>query len=940
MSAAPVPPFTFLTLGRAELRATEDARSPIALQPKRLALLAFLAMTTRAPQSRDQIIALFWPEASQDEGRAALRQALHHLRQRVGEEAITSTADGRVVLDATFVRCDASDLEAAMQAGDDARALALYRGDFLDGLLPRDTSAEFEEWMDRTRRRLRVLAANAAQRVASAATRVGQFDAAVSAATRWTEIAPDDEDAVRTLLRLLEQQGRAGDALTTADRVAREFEQRLGVPLSAETLRLISDIRARRIVQADDVTAEATSPGATTRRTPSLQPAREARSSADSIQPVVPTNDRSRKPWVIVGVVAATAALMFAALRGWSDEPATTVADAAFPPDRIIVTDFRDNGNGLGATVAAALRVDLAQSPQVRVLTGAQVRDAAQLSGSSEGPSLSDSLIRTIAVREGIKAFVTGEVSRVGGNWLFTATLVNAGDGSALVSARETAEDSLQILAAIERLSRKLNTRVGKALALQPNVLPLERATTSSLAALRAYSDGIRLLDDGQREQGIALLEDAVRIDTAFATAWRMLGSTWSGLGEPAKSQLALTQAFTHRERLTFRERYLLEGSYYRNFARDQTKAVAAYRTLLAAYPNDVAGMNNLALVYVSLQQHAQAESLFRRVVAADSTLVNARLTLAEQIAMQRRHDDAAAVMNEAARRFPDHPTVRLTPIYLATAAQQWARAESLATARLNSGVSSIQRIDALQTLAQIEMVRGQVERAERHLSDAMQLALTEDSPYRYLSSAITSSWLALRYRGDVSEARATLQRALARVPLNTIDESDRPMAALIAVYIALGQQAQAMQLAGGVSAPRVMSVEREYAKGLLLLADGRASEAATILAREADAVHDCAMCPLPSLAYARATAGDTAGAIRAAEEYLEAPYIHRFEPDAVELPELLLRLAGWHDRRGEAARARTARQRLLDLWVDAEPNLNGQIADLRRRIAGPTGKN
>lgn len=935
---------TLFALGRAELRSGDhESGALVPLQPKRLALLAYLAMNaTRGAQSRDRLVAFFWPEAGQEEGRAALRQALHHLRQRLSEEAITSAPDGRLTLDTAVVRCDAAELEAAAAAGDDAQVLALYRGDFLDGLLPRETSPEFEEWMDRTRRQLRDTAARSAERLAKAALDSDRYDDTIASSTRWLEIAPDDERALRTLLLGYEKCGRAADALTVADRVAKEFAVRLGVPLSGESLSLIAAIRARR--QKESSNAEATS--AMHAPVPlRIEPLVSSQSPSTAAASPVAEKRKSGNKFPLSGalfaallIVVGSVGAVFEIIRygnSAKEKVARAAATATLVQDRLIVTDFRDGGSGLGAAIAAALRVDLAQTPQIRVLTSAQVRAAARRSEIPDEIFVNDSLVRTIAEREGVKGFVTGEVNRVAQNWMLSAQLIDARNGSALVSVRETAEDSAQLVSAIERLSRKLLAGVPGALASQAAIVPLDQVTTASIGALRAYSEGLKLIDDGERIKGITSLELAVSLDSGFATAWRMLGATWSAMNEPARSSHALERAFANRTRLTFRERYLLEGSYYRNVKQDYTAATNAYRTLLATYPGDLAATNNLALTYVSLNAHAEAESLLKRVIATDSTIAGAYLTLAEQTAMQRKFGAADSVMREAKRRFPDHVTVRLTPIYLATAQQRWAEAESLATVRLNSDLDGIMKVDALQTLARIELLRGKVLVAEKHLDESLALALKEKSEYRYLTGAITSAWSASRYHNNSADAREILANALKRIPLESIPHADRPLGALIEVMTQIGLKAEAKRLAGGMDAPAVTEEERAYVRALLQIAEGNAAAGAAILAEIAAAGSGCPMCVLPALASARAAAGDTTGAIRAAEEYLASPYIHRFEPDAFELAETISRLASWYEKTGDSAKARATWQKLVDLWVNADSTVSSRRADARRYAAG-----
>src|SRR5437899_12372641 len=90
----------------------------ILAQPKRVALLAYLAAATpRRPHRRDSLIALFWPELDQEHARAALRQALHGLRQTLGDDVLVTRGDGDIGLDAERIRCDVVEFARAAEVG-------------------------------------------------------------------------------------------------------------------------------------------------------------------------------------------------------------------------------------------------------------------------------------------------------------------------------------------------------------------------------------------------------------------------------------------------------------------------------------------------------------------------------------------------------------------------------------------------------------------------------------------------------------------------------------------------------------------------------------------------------------------------------------------------------------------------------------------------------
>ncbi|HEY1320010.1 MAG TPA: hypothetical protein VGF32_07175, partial [Streptosporangiaceae bacterium] len=54
--------------------------------PRALALIAFLAAHAGAPQSRQLIAGLFWPDSADAQALTNLRRELHHLRQALADE--------------------------------------------------------------------------------------------------------------------------------------------------------------------------------------------------------------------------------------------------------------------------------------------------------------------------------------------------------------------------------------------------------------------------------------------------------------------------------------------------------------------------------------------------------------------------------------------------------------------------------------------------------------------------------------------------------------------------------------------------------------------------------------------------------------------------------------------------------------------------------------
>ena len=216
-----------MALGRTELRVAA-AGKVVVLQPKRLGLLAYLAVA--APGRfvrRDLILPLFWPELDGPRARNALNKAVFYLRQVLGEGVLTGRGDDEVGLSGERFWCDAVALDEAVADQGWGEALELYRGDFLPGLYL-SGAAPFEEWLEVERTRLRRQAARAARGAAEALMAGDDAPGAVEAARRAVSLAPDDEQAVRYLMALLDRLGDRAGALRVyedfAARMRREFE--------------------------------------------------------------------------------------------------------------------------------------------------------------------------------------------------------------------------------------------------------------------------------------------------------------------------------------------------------------------------------------------------------------------------------------------------------------------------------------------------------------------------------------------------------------------------------------------------------------------------------------------------------------------------------------------------------------------------------------------
>lgn len=243
---------------------------------KTTALLAYLVLT-RSPHGRAKLMEMLWPELSEERAAAALRRALWDQRHRLGRE------DGPDVLlaDRQTVafngglphECDVERFQAlcaasshrSETAGDEAGALraaiALYRGDLLDGFTL-EGAAAFDEWLAGERERLRLVALQAVRRMTALMRGRGELVRALGYARRLLTLDPWLEEAHRAVAELLALTGQHGAALQQLETCRRVLAQELGVSPSARTLELERRLREpRRLDSASEAGArEATGP--------------------------------------------------------------------------------------------------------------------------------------------------------------------------------------------------------------------------------------------------------------------------------------------------------------------------------------------------------------------------------------------------------------------------------------------------------------------------------------------------------------------------------------------------------------------------------------------------------------------------------------------------------------------------------------------------------
>lgn len=115
---------TFYTLGTIVLQRNGRELEAVVASPKRLGLLAYLALARpRGLRRKDEVLALLWPERGQKATRNALRNLLCHIRQELGKDAIINWRSEEVSIGPDRLWVDAVAFEKALDGGTCGRPL-------------------------------------------------------------------------------------------------------------------------------------------------------------------------------------------------------------------------------------------------------------------------------------------------------------------------------------------------------------------------------------------------------------------------------------------------------------------------------------------------------------------------------------------------------------------------------------------------------------------------------------------------------------------------------------------------------------------------------------------------------------------------------------------------------------------------------------------------
>jgi tetratricopeptide (TPR) repeat protein len=283
--------------------------------------------------------------------------------------------------------------------------------------------------------------------------------------------------------------------------------------------------------------------------------------------------------------VAAAAVLV--ALGAWLFFSRKADAHTLTDKDTVVLGDF---SNATGDTVfdgslRQGLSVQLEQSPFLSIIPDQQIHQTLKMMQKPDA-KLTPDVARELCQRLGSAAVLTGSIAQLGAPYLLTVKAESCANGETLASTDATAADKSHVLDALSKTARDIRNKLGESLStVQKFDTPLEQASTSSLDALKAYSNGIRTIYTQGDKASIPSFQEAVAADPQFALAYVYLGIANTTIGNQTAGMQASRKAYALLDRVSGPEKFLITAIYNKEVTGNLEKAEQACDLMVQEYP-------------------------------------------------------------------------------------------------------------------------------------------------------------------------------------------------------------------------------------------------------------------------------------------------------------------------------------------------------------------
>jgi tetratricopeptide (TPR) repeat protein/predicted Ser/Thr protein kinase len=457
-------------------------------------------------------------------------------------------------------------------------------------------------------------------------------------------------------------------------------------------------------------------------------------------------------PWRRLAVTGALIVAIAAGFSWYMIKRQLAAKSGLHAPVSVLVADFENHTGDpvLDDTLEPMLGVALEGASFVNAYSRGEARKLAQKLPNPTD-KLDEQSARLVAVSQGVNAIITGDISLRGDQYDISAIALDAVSGNVIAKAEITAANKQEILPDLPKLAEPIRKALGDSTPASKQFEEVSGGfTAASLEAVHQDALGVDEQFAGNFQEAFDSFQKASQLDPKFARPYTGMAAMAQNLGRPGDAVKYMKLAMQHEDSMTERERYRNLGLYDLTTG-DWQNCVDEYKQLVARYPADRVGQNNLASCYVQLRKAPEALAAAKQAVAIVPKGVGQQLNLA----------------------------------FISAFAGDFAASETVARTALEISPSAAQ---GYLVLAEAQLGEGEMDKA----ADSYHQLERFGAPGVSTANAGLADLAA--YQGKYSEAAAILtQGANADVANKSADNAARKYAALGNIEILQGHNAAAL---------------------------------------------------------------------------------------------------------------------------------------------------
>jgi len=412
------------------------------------------------------------------------------------------------------------------------------------------------------------------------------------------------------------------------------------------------------------------------------QNAGEVRSELENIEKGIPTTEKivsERKPLTsreitvqfslkkfFIPAVVIIAVVIFALIL-WRVLPRKKAAPHATSGKPSLAIMYFQNNTGDESQdiwrdgLSRMLIADLSQSKYIKVLPDDRLYGILSQLNLLEVNNYSTEDLREVATRGGSTHILKGILTRAGDSFRVNTTLQESSTMEIIGSEMVEGEGEGSLHTMVDELTRRIKEsfKLSEEEIASDYDKDISKITTSSPEAFKYYVEGFKYNSTGDYRRCINYMERVVEIDPEFGLAYNLMGTAYANLGYPSKGREFRKKALEFLDRLSDRERYIIEARFFSGSEKTYDKAIEAFKELLQLYPDDLRGNRMLGYVYSYSEQWDKAIKQFEVNIRKKDEFSGPYTYSAHVYRAKGMYEKAREILEDYLNNFLDNAVIR-----------------------------------------------------------------------------------------------------------------------------------------------------------------------------------------------------------------------------------------------------------------------------------------